>query len=223
MIKSKPMNEVRIPARAATLAGFRAWAQCDDFPEHGKVSFINGEILIDMSPDELETHNKVRGAIDYGISKVNEQADLGEYFLDGALVTNTQANLATTPDGTFVKWATSLSRRVRFVPRKDRHGQFIEIRGTPDWVLEVVSASSVEKDTIELPITYHLARIPEFWLVDARGEEIDFQVLVRRRSKYAPAKIRAGWSFSPVFQRWFRLVRQPNRQGRWNYRLESKA
>jgi Uma2 family endonuclease len=214
---------VRIPAAAATLPGFRAWAQTDEFPEFGKVSFLNGNILIDMSPDELETHNKVRSAIDHGIATVNEIADLGEYYTDGALVTNTAAELATVPDGTFVKWATSESRRVRLIRRKDRVGQFIEIRGTPDWILEVVSVSSVTKDTLELPITYHRAGIPEFWLVDARGTEIDFRILVHRRSRYMPTSTRAGWAFSPVFARWFRLTRRPNRQGRWNYRLEFKA
>ena len=49
---------IRIPARAATRAGFRAWALSDEFPERGRFSFINGELFIDMSPEELETHNK---------------------------------------------------------------------------------------------------------------------------------------------------------------------
>jgi Uma2 family endonuclease len=211
---------LRLPGDVGTLAGFRAWAQSDDFPEMGKFSLINGNILIDMSPEEIETHNKVTGAIGLGVSGVNEEADLGEYFWDGTLLTNTKADLATVPDGTFVKWATSQAGRVQFIPRKDRQGQYIEIRGSPDWVLEVVSMWSVKKDTKELPVLYHRAGILELWLVDARGKDIDFQILVRRRSKYARANIRSGWSFSPVFGRWFRLARKKNRQGRWNYRLE---
>ena len=154
-----------------------------------------------MSPDELETHNKVRSAVGYGVAIVNDEAEAGEYFADGALLTNTRANLATVPDGMFVRWATSEAGRVRFVPRKDRHGQFIEIRGTPDWVLEVVSLSSVHKDTIDLPILYHRAGIHEFWLIDARGEEIDFRILLRGRTKYVSATLRAGWLYSPVFKR----------------------
>ena len=43
---------IRIPARAATLAGFRAWALSDEFPERGRFSFINGELFVDMSPEE---------------------------------------------------------------------------------------------------------------------------------------------------------------------------
>ncbi len=211
-----------LPALAKTLAGFRAWAHSDDCPEFGRICYINGNIHIDMSPDELETHNKVVNAIDFGINLVNAEDELGEFYRDGALVSNTRANLATVPDGSFVKWETSITGRVRLVPRKDRHGEFIEIQGTPDWVLEAVSFSSVTKDTIELPIIYHRAGISEYWLVNARGPEIDFQVLVWGRNKYKAAVVRKGWSFSPVFSRWFRLIRRPNRLGRWDYQLEFK-
>jgi Uma2 family endonuclease len=213
---------VRVPVTAGTLAGLRDWAQSDDFPEFGKISLINGRLSLDMSPDELETHNKVRHAVDVGVAIVNEEDDLGEYFVDGALVTNAPADLGTVPDGTFVSWETSRSGRVTFVSRRDREGQFIELHGTPDWVLEVVSFSTVIKDTIELPVSYYRAGIKEFWLIDARGKDIDFQILVRRRGKYGRSKTHDGWTYSPLFRRWFRLVRRLNREGRWNYRLENK-
>jgi len=212
-----------VPGGAGTLTGFRAWAQSDNFPERGVISLINGNILIDIKPEEVETHNKVHGAIGKGVSSLAEEEDLGEYFWDGVLITNTRAALSTVPDGMFVKWATWESGRVRLIARKRRPGQFIELRGTPDWVLELVSTSSVQKDTVDLPILYHRARIPEFWLVDARGEEIDFRILVRQPKKYEISAPRAGWTFSPLFECWFRLLRRPNRAGRWNYRLEIKG
>jgi Uma2 family endonuclease len=218
-----PFLRVRIPAGAGNLAGFRDWAQSDDFPERGVVSLLRGDILIDMSPDEVETHNKVHGAVGKGVSTVADEEDLGEYFWEGILVTNSRAGLSTVPDGAFVKWATWESGRARLIGRRRRPGQYIEIRGTPDWVLEVVSTSSVQKDTVELPLLYHRARIPEYWLVDARGEDIDFQILVRRPQAYRASASRAGWVYSPLFKKWFRLVRRPNRMGRWNYRLEVKA
>ena len=107
-------------------------------------------------------------------------------------------------------------------PRKDRRGQYVEIQGSPDWVLEVVSQSSVAKDTLELPVLYHRAQIGEYWLVDARGVEISFQILVRGQSAYEAIKPRAGWTRSPLFQRRFRLTRRLNRLGRWTYTLEMK-
>src|SRR5438067_1392537 len=39
-----------LPADAHTLDGFRRWAVPDDYPETGRVSYIAGEIFVDMSP-----------------------------------------------------------------------------------------------------------------------------------------------------------------------------
>jgi Uma2 family endonuclease len=185
--------------------------------------FSHGELFIDMSPEELEKHNKVKEAIGRGIGNLNEEVDAGEFFTDGVLVTNARANLSTEPDGTFVTWESLKAGRVKYVPRKDRRGEFVEIQGSPDWLLEVVSMFSVPKDTKILPALYHQAKIPEFWLVDARHAEISFQILIRQTRKYQPVVPSRGWSFSPVFQRFVRLTRRLNRMGRWQYKLEVKT
>jgi|SRR5208283_3908019 len=105
----------------------------------------------------------------------------------------------------------------------DRHGQFIEIRGTPDWVLEVVSQSSVQKDTRELRKMYHRAGVAEYWLIDARGPVISFQVLINRRTGYVSSPSRSGWHRSPLFGMRFRLERRQNRLGRWQYKLHAST
>ncbi len=48
---------IEVPASAGTFAGFRAWVTSDEFPESLHASFINQGLLIDMSPEELESHN----------------------------------------------------------------------------------------------------------------------------------------------------------------------
>jgi Uma2 family endonuclease len=214
---------LRIPTGAVELPGFRTWAHSPLFPDRGSVSFLGGEIFIDMSPEELESHNKVKEAIGRGIGSLNEECDAGEFFADGVLVTNTKANLATEPDGTFISWDSLQAGRVKYIPRKDKHGQFVEIQGSPDWLLEVVSQFSVAKDTKVLPALYHRAKVPEFWLVDARAAEISFQILVYQPKKYQALAPTRGWTFSPVFQRSFRLTRKPNRMGRWRYKLEIRG
>jgi Uma2 family endonuclease len=216
-------SSLYIPSTAGTFEGFRKWAHSDDYPERGRVSFINHKIFIEMSQEELETHNKVKTAIGAGLYFVNEEIDLGELFVDGALLANPAAELLTIADGTFLKWETLESGRAHLVPRRGHPQEIVEVHGSPDWVLEIVSKSSVIKDTVELRLAYHRAEIPEFWLVDARGSEIAFQVLVRRRTKYVPVPARDGWHYSPVFGRSFRLVRRVNRQNRWTYKLEMKA
>jgi hypothetical protein len=36
-----------------SLAEFRAWALSDDFPERGRIDYIDGRIEVDMSPENL--------------------------------------------------------------------------------------------------------------------------------------------------------------------------
>jgi Uma2 family endonuclease len=212
-------HHLNIPASAFTIAGFRAWATADDFPERVRVTFIDGEIILDMSNEELETHNEVKTEIVRVLATINHDHDLGKFYSDGVLVSNEAAGVSNNPDAVFLTWQTPEGGRATFVPRKAREGQYIEIEGTPDWVLEVVSLSSVRKDTRRLREAYHRAGIPEYWLVDARGDEIAFQILQRRRSGYAAAPSRDGWQRSRVFGRSFRLERTRDRGGFWRYTL----
>src|SRR5262249_27540902 len=110
--------EFLVPATAHTLAGFRAWAKSDHFPERGRLSFIDGEICIDMSPEELETHSKAKAEVSRGLLNLNRKIKIGEFYPDGALVTNVKANLSTEPDGTLILWESLESKRVRLIPRK---------------------------------------------------------------------------------------------------------
>jgi hypothetical protein len=50
--------EIAVPDDARTHAGFRAWARSDAFPDRGRITFIDGQVQIDMSSEEIETHGK---------------------------------------------------------------------------------------------------------------------------------------------------------------------
>jgi Uma2 family endonuclease len=213
---------VRVPARAMTLAGFRQWVTSDDFPEKLRASFINQEVVIDMSPEELETHNKVKTEVVGTIHRLSRELDLGELFSDGTRLSNVVAGLSTEPDGIFVSWDSFEANRVRLVPRKDLPDQYMELEGTPDWVLEVLSRWSGFKDTESLLNAYHRAGIPEYWLIDAQHDEISFQILRWRRDRYVAVAARDRWMRSTVFGQSFRLNRRKNRMGRWTYTLEVK-
>jgi Uma2 family endonuclease len=219
-----PERDVVIPASAHTLSGFRAWATSEAIPERGRFSFIGPEIFVDMSPEELETHGNVKAEVSFGIMALNKKQKLGRFFPDRTLLTNVAADLSTEPDAAFATWKSLESGRCRFIPREDIEGHYLELEGTPDWVLEIVSQTSVQKDTQRLREKYHRAGIPEYWLIDARGEEIDFQILVRQQDDYGPVVVsRGGWQTSPVFRRRFRLVRQRGRMNFWEYTLQVKA
>lgn len=215
-------REIVIPPGAHTLAGFRAWAKSDDFPERGRISFIDQDILIDMSPEELETHTKVKGEMGRVLLNLNRKKKLGEFYSDGTLVSNEDANLSTEPDATFVFWESLESGKVRLVRRESAEGQYIEVEGSPDWVLEIVSDSSVGKDNRRLRQRYHRASVSEYWLIDARGEDIVFHILIRGETDYEDAPGKGGWQSSKVFGRRFRLVRRRGRLNHWEYTLQMK-
>lgn len=96
----------------------------------------------------------------------------------------------------------------------------MEVVGSPDLVVEIVSRHSVRKDTLLLRERYFLAGIEEYWLIDARGEEIDFQLLVRGEEAFFPAPPDAdGYCRSKVFEARFRLTRDRNPVGGYRYTL----
>ena len=207
------------PVSACTLRGFRAWATSDFFPEHVRATFVDGEIFFDMSNEEPETHVAVKTEVSRVLSTLVRQHDLGKFYANGVLVSNEAGGVANNPDGTFFTAATFQSRRVRLVPREGAEGRYAEIEGTPDWVMEVVSDSSVRKDSAQLREAYHRAGIREYWLIDARGGQLVFQVLHWHKKGYVAAPKRGGWQRSQVFGRSFCLERRRDQLGLWEYTL----
>lgn len=208
---------LEIPLEAHTYEGFREWVLSGALPEKLPVTFVDGRVILDMSEQSLDTHVVVKGAVYAALFALQAETDFGEFYPEGVLLGNADADVFNNPDGVAVLWETIEAGRVQFVVRR---GAERSIEGTPDWVMEVVSDSSVKKDTKTLRAKYHRAGIPEYWLIDARGEEILFQILLWRKNGYVAAPIRDGWQKSKVFGRSFRLTRQRNRRGAWRYTLE---
>jgi Uma2 family endonuclease len=213
------LHAVRIPATARTLEGFRAWSHSETFPEYGRITFVAGEIIIDMSGEEITTHVWLKTEVARVLANLNVEQQLGIMHGDGTQVVNEAADLSNIPDAVFVTWESLESGRVQLAPRPKKPEQSVELTGTPDLVVEIVSDSSVEKDPELLRQAYHKAGIPEYWLIDGRGDKIDFQVLHHRRTGYAAAPERGGWRRSRVFGRSFRLERTRGRLNQWVYRL----
>ncbi len=212
----------RIPIRAFTLAGFREWAASDQFPEYIRAAFIGQEIFIEMSNEEPQTHVAVKTEITRVLATLVRDLKMGKFYGDGLLVSNEEASLSNNPDASFATFESFRSGRVRLVPRPDREDLYRDAEGTPDWVLEVISDSSVEKDTERLREAYHRAGIREYWLIDARGDDIAFQILYHSKDGYESAPNRGGWQESRVFSRSFRLERQRDALGLWEYTLHTR-
>jgi Uma2 family endonuclease len=207
-----------IPPTAHTLAGFRAWYASDDFPEEGRIEFLAGEIIIDMGHERVSSHVSLKGEFARALITLAKELNLGQFFTDGVRVVNEDANLSNEPDGCLVTWEAVRSRRVRLQQSRDGEDE-TEVVGSPDMVVEIVSPSSVRMDTVRLPELYHRAGIREYWLVDARGDDIAFTIFRHAPSGYQPAGTTDGWLSSDVFGRQMRLERSETPIGTWDYHL----
>ena len=96
----------------------------------------------------------------------------------------------------------------------EREGQGImELEGTPDQVLEIVSKSSVRKDTVLLRDLYFKAGISEYWLVDVRDGAMSFEILQRTPEGFVAVVAVDGWIASKVFGKKFQLQKKSDPLG----------
>ena len=211
---------VRIPSWVVDLKSFRHWAHSDDFPEAGRICYLNGEVWVDMSKEQVFSHNQVKSEFNMVVGGLAKAERLGRYFPDGVLLSNAVADLTSEPDGTFVSRESLSLGRVRLV--EGMQEGYVELEGTADMVLEVVSPSSVEKDTVILRDLYWHAGIPEYWLVDARGEQLAFDILRYAAKGYIASRKQGGWLKSAVFGRFFRLTQQMDTLGHPEYTLAAR-
>lgn len=210
-------DSVVIPDGISDLDAFRRWAHSDAFPEAGRICFLDDQVWVDMSKEQVFSHNQLKQEFNVVIGGLVKTERLGRFFPDGLLVTNDRAQLACQPDGTFVSRQALKLGRVRLVEAEK--GGYLELSGTPDMVLEIVSSSSVEKDTVTLPNLYWRAGIPEYWLVDARSSRLQFDIFRYQPDGYAAVRKQGGWLKSDAFGRSFRLSRRVDDDGNPEYRL----
>jgi Uma2 family endonuclease len=206
-----------IPREAHTYAGFLKWVSADSFPEKLRVTYYAGDVSVDMSEENIDTHAEVKNAVYPTLYTLLAQQNFGKLYTDGVLLCNEAADVFNNPDAIAARWETLESGRLSFITRNDSRRA---LEGTPDWVLEILSDSSVSKDKKLLREAYHRARIPEYWLIDARGDAINFQILSWRQSGYVAVPSKDGWLYSKVFGHSFRLTRERDRLGVWVYNLE---
>ncbi len=214
-------SDVRIPDWVCDLESFRRWADADDFPETGRVCYLKGEVWVDMSKEQMFSHVKVKAKIGNVLEGIVEAGELGHYFADGVRLSNLAADISAVPDGSFFSNESLRTGRVRLVP--GAAGGFVEVEGSPDMVLEVVSDSSVRKDNVILFGAYGDAGVREYWLVDARQDPLRFDVYKHTRKGYVTTRKQGGWVKSAVFGKSFRLTRQDGKDGFPVYGLEVRS
>ena len=193
LVAQEEDEAVQIPEWVRDLTAFRRWAKSDDFPQQGQYAFLDGRIWADPSM-EREGHNQVKAEVARVLGTVIKDLGIGRFYVDGMGLVNVDADLATEPDGMFLSYAALREERVRFARRENS--------------LEVVSPTSVQKDTVLLRDLYWRAGIPEYWLIDPRRNDLVFDILRHGSKGYRPVRKSGGWMKSSVFGKSFRLNRE---------------
>jgi Uma2 family endonuclease len=112
------------------------------------------------------------------------------------------------------------SGKVSLVQSSKRPGRYIELVGPIDLAVEVVSDSSVKKDNKDLPAAYFLEGVSEFWLVDARGDDLIFIIHRRGKHGFEPVEVDTdGFQRSDLASCRFRLERSRDSLGFWQFDL----
>lgn len=204
-------GQLVIPAWVDDLDSFCHWRLSPESPQDGEIAFLDTGIWVDLTMEEFLTHNQVKAAFDFGIMNVVQPASLGRYVPDRMLLKNADANLSVEPDGLFFTWETMRSGRLRLV---EKAGQgFMELEGTPDMTLEVVSKTSVPKDTVLLRDLYWKAGVTEYWLVDVRDGNLSFEILQWTPDGYGDVPWQEGWVSSNVMGKKFQIQKQTDPLG----------
>ncbi len=209
---------LKIPDWVVDLPSFRQWVHSKDVPEKARLCFFHGDVWVDLTMEQIFSHNDAKTAYSSVLWPLGKKLKKGRYFSDGVLLSNLDADLASEPDGLFVSEGSFDAGKVRLI--EGARAGYIEFEGTPDMTLEVVSDSSVTKD---LEILFHLywkAGISEYWVVDARGENLMFEIYRHSSQGYVAVAKKAGWVRSEVFGKSFRLSRSLDKRGHPEFTLQ---
>ncbi len=210
-------GHIRLPRDCVDLNAFRQWSVSDDYPERGEVFWLDGSIWVSDKMEDNSTHALVKMAIYWTLHGLARKRNLGRVYGDTMRLVNQTAGLSVEPDAMFVSFDAIRSGRVTY--SQNERGRELEVIGSPEMVLEVASDSSEQKDET-LRTLYFNAGIDEYWLIDARGEEVTFEILRRGPTGYVSSPRRRGFVRSNVFGKSFRLVVEPDELGDVQYALE---
>jgi hypothetical protein len=211
-------DQVSVPTWVVDLAAFRRWVESDDVLEKLHVWYLKGEVWIDMSKQQLFSRLAIKNEMGYVLTGIIKSGELGMLFPDGLFFANIEADIGGNPDATFITYTALDENRVRLIEGKK--GGYVEVEGSPDMVLEVVSASSVRKDLVILRQGFWEAGAREYWLVDARKEPLTFDILRHTALGYKPTRKQDGWIKSAVFGKSFRLTHRLGKRGLPEFTLE---
>jgi Uma2 family endonuclease len=200
---------VEVPAGITSLDRFREWVRSDGFPQKGRIDWVAGRLEVDMTPEDVNTHASPKSAIAGELVLLGQKPQRGLVCIDSTRISSPDADLSAEPDILVLLVETVEGGRARLVPKAGgKEERYVEIEGSPDLVVECVSDASTRKDKQRLRELYHRAGVREYWIVDARRDPVEFQVLEHLQEGFVPAEtVGHGFQRSAVLERRIRFRR----------------
>ena len=113
-------GEFRLSPGIFTLDGFRAWATSEDSPDKAKVTFLDGQVTIDLSGEEIQASTLVKTAVCVPLGQI--ALDLGPGGAEaGSAVQVCHARQIPRLGATRGKRLPGLFRIIRVVHGRDRN------------------------------------------------------------------------------------------------------
>src|SRR5262245_3452448 len=103
----------------ADLKAFREWILSDEAPERGRFCYLAGTLYVDLSMEQLFTHNQVKSAVTVKLTSIVESDQLGYLFPDGVRLSHLGVDLSTEPDALFASFESFRDLRIR--PDEGKH------------------------------------------------------------------------------------------------------
>ena len=208
-----------VPMHVRDLESFRKWCRSDKYPKRGDFCWLGDILWVDLSREDAPTHGLVKSAVAAVLHQICKSDASGEVYIDAMRVSHPDADMSCEPDVMFISFDSFESGTVREIAGK-AEGSVVEFEGSPDLVVEILSNSSELKDFKLLPARLFAAGVKEYWLIDARRDDVTFEIFRRGFRRFVKSAARAGLVKSAVFARSFRLLRTTNDRGRPSYELK---
>lgn len=211
-------NEVlSVPTWVTDLPSFQSWFRSDAFPSEAKVVYFDGNVWLDYEMERF-LHTYIKSQIAKAIANWSDQHLPGFSLCDKLRYTHDAADLSTEPD---VMFFTVASLQAGKVIMMDGDAS-LEVEGSPEIIVEVISPTSIRKDQKTLRDKYWQAGVKEYWLADSR--KVPSLVILKRTTRgFTTVKTNAqGWMRSEVLGALCRLVSSPGPAATTKVELEMK-
>lgn len=73
-------QRVHIPTWVDGLDSCRRWLQSNDFPEDGRICYLDGDVWIDISREQIFSHNQVKDEFNVVVGAAVKQQRVGRYY-----------------------------------------------------------------------------------------------------------------------------------------------